>query len=200
MLASIHPLGERARGNRWWLTATAYVIASVAGGALLGALLGYLGRLGGVVVPASPTVVGLVVAAVCAAGLILDLWAGGARLPTPRRQVDENWLGRYRGWVYGVGFGFQLGLGVVTIVTTATVYVAFALAALSQSALVGLVVGATFGLARATPLALLRKVTEPGSLQGFHRRFQAAAPVAYRFVLAVEASALAVGAGTALAR
>ena len=35
MLASIHPLGERARHNRFWITATAYIAGSVAGGASL---------------------------------------------------------------------------------------------------------------------------------------------------------------------
>ncbi len=198
MLASIHPLGERARGNRWWLTAAAYVIGSLAGGGVLGAVMGYLGQLVGMVAPASASVVGLSVAAVCAAGLLMDLPLGAARLPTLRRQVDENWLGRYRGWVYGIGFGFQLGLGLVTIVTTATVYVAFALAALSQSALAGLVIGATFGLARAVPVVLVRQVTEPRRLHGFHRRFQAVAPIAYRFAIAIEVAALSLGAGVAL--
>lgn len=199
MLASIHPLGERARGNRWWLTATAYMVGSLAGGALLGAVMGYLGQLVGMVAAASPSVVGFFVVAVCAMGLLLDLPLGVARLPTLRRQVDENWLGRYRGWVYGMGFGFQLGVGLVTTVTTATVYVAFAIAALSQSALAGLVIGTTFGLARAVPVVLVRRVTEAQSLHGFHRRFQAAAPVAHRFVIAIEAAALSVGAGAALA-
>lgn len=48
------------------------------------------------------------------AGLALDLGLGALRLPGPARQVDEDWLARYRGWVYGAGFGTQLGLGVVT--------------------------------------------------------------------------------------
>lgn len=198
MLSSIHPLGERARGNQWWVTATAYVIGSMTGGALLGLVLGYLGELVGTVAAASPGLAGLLVAAVCAGGLALDLRLGAARLPTIRRQVDENWLGRYRGWVYGMGFGFQLGLGVVTIVTTAMVYVTFALAALSQSAPAGMLIGASFGLARAMPLALVRQVTEARSLQGFHQRFQAVAPAAYRFVIVLEGAALAVGVGAAL--
>ena len=39
------------------------------------------------------------------AGLLLDRRVGGLRLPTWHRQVDERWLARYRGWVYGLGFG-----------------------------------------------------------------------------------------------
>ena len=42
-------------------------------------------------------------------------------VPGPRRQVDERWLDRYRGWVYGVGYGSQLGLGIVTVVIVAFV-------------------------------------------------------------------------------
>src|SRR5438067_487415 len=43
MLASIHPLGERARRSNWWVTTAAYLGASVAGGAVLGAFAGLAG-------------------------------------------------------------------------------------------------------------------------------------------------------------
>ena len=36
--------------------------------------------------------------------------------------MNEEWLTSYRGWVYGAGFGAQLGTGVVTIVTSPIVY------------------------------------------------------------------------------
>lgn len=199
MLASIHPLGERARRNRWGLTVAAYVIGSTAGGAALGATLGGLGQLADVVAHAGPLVTACLVAAVSGAGLLLDLGVTRRRLPTIHRQVDEDWLGRYRGWVYGLGFGFQLGTGVVTIVTTASVYVTFVLAALSQSALGGLAIGATFGLSRAMLIPVVRRVTEPGGLRQLHRRFQAAAPLAQGLALAVQGVALLVGVGAALA-
>lgn len=198
MLASIHPLGERGRGNRWGQTATAYVVGSIAGGGALGSLLGYLGQLMGSVVGVRPTVIGFLVIAACLTGLMLDLGVAGSRLPTLRRQVDENWLGRYRGWVYGAGFGFQLGAGVATIVTSASVYLAFALAALSQSVLGGLAIGAVFGVVRAAPITLVRGMHEVTSLQRFHRRFQAAASAARRITLVTEGAALALGAGLTL--
>src|SRR5580693_517801 len=117
MLASINPLGERARGNRWGWTVVGYTVAAVAAAAALGAALGALGGLGahgaGWRLPA--------IGGVALAAGIADLAAPG-RLLSPRRQVDEGWLSRYRGWVYGVGFGAQLGVGVVTVVTSATVY------------------------------------------------------------------------------
>ena len=86
-------------------------------------------------------VAAILVAALLLAGLPLDSRVAGLRLPTWRRQVDEAWLGRYRGWVYGAGFGVQLGLGVVTIVTSATVYATVLLCALSGSPPVGLALG-----------------------------------------------------------
>ena len=42
MLASITPLGERGRGASWRRTVTAYVVASIVGGAAMGALLGHI--------------------------------------------------------------------------------------------------------------------------------------------------------------
>ena len=37
------------------------------------------------------------------------------------RQVNEAWLSKYRPWVYGGGFGWQIGAGVTTYVMTAAV-------------------------------------------------------------------------------
>src|SRR4029079_903491 len=112
MLASITPLGERGRGASWRRTVTAYVVASIVGGAAVGAALGAVGRLLHVQdsrgTLALAGVVALVAATVAIAG----------RLPTLRRQVDETWMNRYRDWVYGAGFGFQLGVGAMTIVTS----------------------------------------------------------------------------------
>src|SRR3954447_3018177 len=131
MLTSISPLGERARGNRWPVTAAVYVVASTVGGLLIGALLGAAGSL--------LDVSALVAAVLCAAAAVADLLH---RLPTIHRQVDEDWLTRYRGWVYGAGYGVQLGLGVVTIVTSAATYAALGLCVLSGSVLTGAVIGA----------------------------------------------------------
>src|SRR5688500_1406974 len=154
MLTSISPLGERARGNRWGLTVAAYVVASVLGGLTIGAVLGGAGT----ALPSLP----IVAAIVCAVAAVADLTQ---RLPTMRRQVDEDWLTRYRGWVYGAGFGFQLGLGVVTIVTSAATYAALALCLLSGSVATGAAIGGCFGLVRALPILALRDATTPDRLR-----------------------------------
>jgi len=198
MLSSITPLGERGRGRRWSRTAVAYIAGSVSAGAAIGAVLGGLGAAVAGVVDPSRTVVALALGVLCALGVVLDLRLLGLRLPTVRRQVDENWLSAYRGWVVGVGFGAQLGLGVVTIVTTSAVYVMLALAALTGSVAAGLAIGAVFGLVRALPILAVRHVRTPAELVVVHRRMATWAPGAHRAALAVQ-SALAVGAVLALA-
>src|SRR5690349_5322358 len=110
MLTSINPLGQRGRGHRWGTTVALFTVASVVGGLTTGAVLGALGSW--VSVPA------WIGAIACAAAVLLDL----TRVPSLRRQVDEDWLTRYRMWVYATGFGWQLGTGVVTIVTSAATY------------------------------------------------------------------------------
>ena len=170
MLASINPLGERARRTRFGRTMGWYLVASTLGGALSGAAAGAIGMALHAVVNPSDLAVGVAVVVVCLVGLAFDVPLAGLRLPTVHRQVNENWLARYRGWVYGTGFGFQLGLGVATIVTSATVYVALLLALLTGSWIGGAVVGATFGLVRALPLLAMRRVEDPAGIRRVLRR------------------------------
>lgn len=171
MLASIHPLGERARQQRWSVTVTAHIAGAVVGGAVATAAAGLLGwaLAGGATASAAVPWLG---AAVCLACLVLDAGALPWSLPTLRRQVNEDWLARYRGWVYGGGFGFQLGLAVATVVTTATVYAALVLALLTRSPVQGALMGATFGLVRSSALLTVAKVDRPELLWRVHRRWQ----------------------------
>ena len=165
MLGSITPLGERGRGSRWWVTVSAYLVGSVAGGAVAGGLTAALGLAAGTASwSVSARLVAIAVALVV--GLALDARIGGLRLPTIHRQVEEEWRARYRGWVWGLSFGFQLALGVVTIVTTSTVYVTWLAAALSGSVVGGVAIGVTFGLARAVPVFAVAGVRSPGQLLG----------------------------------
>jgi hypothetical protein len=192
MLTSISPLGERARGNRWYVTAAAYVVGSVLGGATIGGLLGLLG---GTLLPEHAPVL-LLAAAACLLAAVADL---AGLLPHGRRQVDEAWLDRYRGWVYGVGYGYQLGLGIVTIVTSAATYAVLALCALTGSLVGGLAVGAAFGLVRALPLLGLRRATTPAALHQMAARLDQLGAAATRTtagVLGLASAALLLGAAT----
>ena len=192
MLSSISPLGERARASRWWLTTTAYVVGSLIGGATVGALAGLLGALVPADVRSSPWIlVPLAVALVVA--FALDLGVGGRSLPVWKRQVDVAWLTRYRGWVYGLGFGAQLGFGLVTIVTSATTYAMVAFAALTGNVPAGLAIGLVFGLVRSAPSLLMARVRTPTDLHRvFARLERLAAPADWLARLAL------VGAATVL--
>jgi hypothetical protein len=164
MLGSITPLGERSRNRRWGVTVGAYLVGSTLGGALIG---GVLGQLGSVLPATDGMAVGVrlgLLAAAAAVGLAFEMRLGGLRLPTVRRQVNQDWISAYRGWVVGLGFGLQLGMGVVTIVTTSTVYVMLLAAFLSGGAGSGAVVAGTFGLVRASVLLSVAGVTRPEQL------------------------------------
>lgn len=187
MLSSIHPLGERSRHNRWGLTVAAHVLGSWVGGVTVFSGAAALGLL-------LPDVAALaVVVTVAAAALELR-----GRIPGPRRQVNEDWLQMYRGWVYGFGFGFQLGAGLLTIVTTAATYLALALTALAGSLWAGVVVGSVFGWARALPLLLARRVDRPERLRALHARVAASSGPVRRATTAALV-ALAIGFVTAAA-
>jgi cytochrome c biogenesis protein CcdA len=191
MLASMHPLGERARSNRWSVTATAYTVASAIGGVAVGALAGTAGWAVSSVLHPSGT--GRAVAAAIAVVVAVPFELGWVRLPTVLRQVRKEWMEELRGWVYGAGFGFQLGLGVVTIVTTSLIYLFLVLAAVTASPVAGAVIGATFGLARALPILAVRRVHDGDQLRLVHRRFQALAALGRR---ASVTTLLIVGAAT----
>jgi hypothetical protein len=185
MLASITPLGERGRGSKWGWTVSAFLAGATAAGAAAGALLGGLGGVvlggnggavladngGGVTNAGVRAQTRLVVLAAALAVAALVEWRA-ARVPGPRRQVNERWLDEFRGWVYGGGFGAQLGLGVTTVVTSAATYVALLTAFLLASPGRGTLVVGVFGLIRgATPLAAAR-VRRPDQLRSLHVRLE----------------------------
>lgn len=166
MLASITPLGERGRRSTWAITVSAFALASVLCAAAFGAALGALGG-------ALELGIGgrrWIFAGLALGALALELSPG--RLPGPRRQVNERWLDDYRGWVYGTGFGGQLGLGILTVVSSAATYLALCGALLSASAPGGAVVLGVHGLVRGfTPLAAAG-VSSPQRLVALHRAIE----------------------------
>ncbi len=179
MLSSIHPLGERGRGNRYGVTATAFAIGSVAGGAVVGALVGAIG----IALPLSDLarLVLLAMAAVITLGFDLT----GRRLPSLQRQVNEDWMHTVRGWVYGSGFGFQLGAGVSTYITAAAVVLWLGAQLAVDSIPLAMAIGAVFGLTRGLSIWTTRHITEPVSLQQLFRRLHSTAPTVRRIGVAV---------------
>ncbi len=188
MLASITPLGERGRNRRWPVTVAFYLVGSAAGGAVLGAVAGSAGVLLGRVARPSPTVVLVVMGASAAAALAVDT-RPSRPVPSIRRQVNEDWLRQYRSWVYGMGFGLQLGAGVATVVTSAATYlvvVAAGAATTTAGLAAGVLVGTAYGLGRALPILMTARVTTFTQLRALHHRLSSWQPGARRLTLATE--------------
>ena len=173
MLASITPLGERGRSSRWPVTVAFFIFGSALSSAALGAAAGAVGEL------TWPSGFGAghlrfaALALALAAGVVIDLGVGGLRVPSVRRQVNEDWLREYRGWVYGLGFGVQLGLGVSTIVTTTAVYGTIVAAWITGDPVLGAAVGGSFGLVRGASLLAGARVTSTARLVALHARMGA---------------------------
>jgi hypothetical protein len=166
MLASITPLGERGRNATWGTTVTAFVIGATGAGAVLGALVA---NLGAIVVPASADaqVRLLALAAAVAVAIALDSLAN--TVPGPHRQVNEAWLDEYRGWVYGLGYGAQLGLAVTTVVSSAGTYVALIAAFLAPEPAAGALIMGCFGAIRGLTLLAGVRIRTPPELLSLHR-------------------------------
>jgi len=166
MLSSITPLGQRGRGMSWIRTVVGFWVGSMLAAAAVFSTAGWLGGLVGLD-RFHPWVA---VAAVVAAA-VLDL--AKVRPPGPRRQVDGDWLGRYRDWVIGFGFGAQLGLGFVTIVPSWG-YWAVQVAAATAGLPAAILIGVGFGLGRSLLLVTARRVGSPTALADLMRRFTGA--------------------------
>jgi len=166
MLTSITPLGERGRGQRWAVTAGALTIGHLIGGAALGGLLALLAWCVAATMELSDPTITVVIAAGASVAVAGDL--AGVTLPG-RRQVDEVWLNAYRGWVYGLGFGVQLGMGFVTVVNTLLLPV-MVLAAVLLGPTAAFAIGLVYGGGRAVMALLNARVRSVEQLKTLHRR------------------------------
>ncbi|MCC5953406.1 MAG: hypothetical protein JJU45_15040 [Acidimicrobiia bacterium] len=184
MLSSLTPLSERGRGHRWGATAAWFVAGAILGGAMLGAAAaGLAAVVGAAGLTGSLTLVLFGAAALVAAAS--DARVGGVRLPGHTRQVNELWFGRYRAWVYGGGFGWQIGVGLATFITTAAVYVVVVAAVVSGSPPAAFGLCVVFGLVRGLAVLAGRRLVDPAALASFHRRFDALAEPSRRATAAV---------------
>jgi len=185
MLATVTPLAERGRGHRYRSTAIWFIAGGTAGGATLGLVMAAL-ALGVQAVDPSTTALAVVACTVAVLAAASDTRLGGFHLPFHSRQVNERWLDQFRPWVYGAGFGWQIGAGLVTYIKTAALYLMIALAALTASPVTALAVGALFGLMRGLAVLLGRGIVSPAALAEFHRGFTRAGPVVLRVVVGCE--------------
>lgn len=188
MLSSITPLAEQGRGHRYPTTAVWFVAGSILGGACLGLLMAAFAAAVAAVGPSS-TALAIVAAVACLITIAADTRAGGFSLPVHRRQVNERWLDQFRPWVYGAGFGWQIGTGLATYIKTCAIYLMTVLAVLTGSPTTALLVGVAFGLVRGLAVFLGRHITSAAALADFHRRLVAAEPVARAVTTGCEAAA-----------
>jgi hypothetical protein len=172
------------------MTVIWFIVGTVLGGMTLGGLAAF----GAMLVAALDLSVMAIATAVVVAALVTlasDLGAGGFRLPANPRQVDRAWLDRYRSWVYGMGFGWQLGVGVSTFVMSATVYLMVVLAAMTGRPLLALGIVTLFGFIRGLailPAAGVRTTADLGRLHRGIERFRSGSRV-----VAVSAQILVIG-------
>lgn len=184
MLSTITPLAERARRSSFGATASWFMAGALLGGACLGAVL-WAGA--SAVAAAAPSA--MVVGAVALASAVVACASDSAArftLPIHRRQVNELWLDRFRPWVYGAGFGWQIGSGFATYIVGATLYLSVMLAVLTGKPAVALAAGVIFGAVRGVAVLAGRRITSPTALVAFHRRFDALERPVRRAVVAWE--------------
>ena len=173
MLSSIHPFGERSRSNSFSHTALAHIVGSTLGGAALGALAGLVGVAVDAVLPPSVSTRSAIVLVATVAALAIEATRRQRLLPTRSRQVNENWIQSYRGWVYGVGWGAELGFGISTIITTALVHLLVVTMIFAGSFSVAVLLGSTFGLVRGATILSAIGVDSPERLRLLHQRLDA---------------------------
>lgn len=191
MLSSITPMTEAGRGNRFGVTAAWFTVGGIVGGlttglaaAIVAAGLGALDLADG-----SRWAIAAVLAVATAA---IDLGVTGIDLPIFKRQVNDAWLRRYRSWVYGAGFGWQIGTGVATYIMTAAVFLTVGLAALTADPVQALLVGFVFGAVRGSAVFIGRSGTTPAALGRIHARLDALAPASRAAAAWVQVLAAAV--------
>ena len=100
--------------------------------------------------------------------------------------MNERWLDQFRPWVYGAGFGWQIGTGLATYIVTAAVYLMVVLAALVGNGWAAVGLGALFGLVRGLSVYLGRHITSADALRNFHQWFSELGPKVRRATIAVE--------------
>ena len=197
MLSSITPMTEAGRGNRFAVTAGWFV----AGGVLGGVTLGVLAAAGAWGVAALDLTLGTraAIGATLAVGTAaIDLGLTGIGLPIFKRQVNDAWLRTYRSWVYGAGFGWQIGFGLATYIMTASVLLTVGLAVLTGEPALALAGCATFGLVRGMAVLVGRGATTPARLAAVHARLDHWAPTSRAVAAGTQVAAAGILAALAL--
>lgn len=193
MLSSITPVAERARGHRYGATAAWFIAGAIVGGATLGAVAAGAALLLEMLNPRDELLLSIAALSALLAAWV-DAGVFGVRPPFLHRQVNETWLRGFRSWVYGGGFGWQIGAGVTTYIMTTAVLLTALLAALSMSPITAMGLCILFGATRGAAVLLSAKADTTAAVASLHRRLeQLDAPMRHALIAtqAIAASALA---------
>jgi len=194
MLSTITPVTEQGRGRHYAATVPWYLLGALAGGATLGGVA----ALASIPVRAAdiPEMTVLAIIGLFAVvSIFSDLGVGGFQLPRHKRQVDRLWLDHYRSWVYGTGFGWQIGVGLATYIVTTAVYLTVLIGVLTSSPLQALTIGLLFGGVRGLAIFLGARATTLDKLHGLHRGLTRFEPASRAFMFTIQAivASLAIG-------
>lgn len=196
MLSTITPVTEATRGRRYGVTVAWFIAGAILGGLTIGAVATALAALGAVLdLSTTATLASAGVLALAAAAF--DAGVGGLSLPGHGRQVNETWLTRFRSWVYGGGFGWQIGVGLATYIVTAGVYLTLLLAGLTARPAVALGLGVVFGLTRGLAILTGTRLTTHEALYAFHRTFEERREASRRVMIGVQLGVAVTAAGLA---
>ena len=196
MLSTITPVTERGRNRSYWATVPWYLIGALAGGLTLGGVAALIAIPVGMA-DLAPEVTLAIAGLFTAVSVFSDLGVGGFQLPRHGRQVDRFWLDNYRAWVYGTGFGWQIGVGLATYIVTTAVYVTVLIAILSGSPSQALLLGLLFGAVRGLAILLGVGATSIENLHSLHRRLTTFEPASRSVMFAVQAIVATVALGVA---
>jgi hypothetical protein len=193
MLSQITPMAEAGRGRRFGRTAAWFVVGAVLGGLTLGCAIA-AGAFACAAIGLDSATASALVAAGALVSAAVDTRLFGFGPPFLCRQVNQDWLLNYRSWVYGGGFGWQIGAGLTTYVMTAAVPLLIVTGALGAAPTAALAIGVAFGLARGLAVLLGARLRTPAALTEFHRRFDTRAEPVRHAVIAVQLAVAVVAA------
>ncbi len=187
MLSTITPVTERGRNRSYWATVPWYLIGALAGGLTLGGVAALIAIPVGMA-DLAPEVALAIAGLFTVVSVFSDLGVGGFQLPRHGRQVDRFWLDNYRAWVYGTGFGWQIGVGLATYIVTTAVYVTVLIAILSGSPAQAILLGVVFGTVRGLAIFLGSGATSIENLHSLHRRLTDLEPASRLVMFGVQAA------------
>jgi hypothetical protein len=151
MAETISPVVHGGRNRSYWKAIAAHLLGAALASALLGALLGSIGSVFGLSSSAGGLVLVAILAAVYAFGELT-----GFKVPLPHRrgQVPEWWRNYFEPATTAFLYGAGLGVGFATHVRSGLLLIVALVAFLGGSPVLGAILLAPFGIARAASVVI----------------------------------------------